>query len=108
VQVAPAQAVPTRAAAAPVSTIDPHPASPAADPLRHGVAAAASGGRAAAARVFNRIAGSAPVAAESLDQVSNAVVLTLVALIVGVLFFVAYTYAPPALRASGLWLRLRP
>jgi len=25
-----------------------------------------------------------------------------------VLFFVAYTYAPPALRASGLWLRLRP
>jgi hypothetical protein len=107
VQVAPAQAVPTRAAAAPVSTTDPHPASPAADPLRHGAAAAASGGRAAAARVFNRIAGSAPVAAESLDQVSNAVVLTLVALIVGVLFFVAYTYAPPALRASGSWLRLR-
>ncbi len=109
VQVAPAQAVPTRAAAAPVSTIDPqHPASPAAAPMQHGAAAAASGGRAAAARVFNRIAGSAPVAAESLDQVSNAVVLTLVALIVGVLFFLAYTYAPPALRASGLWLRLRP
>jgi hypothetical protein len=107
VQDAPAQAVPPRAAAAPVSTIDPHPALPAADPLRHGAAAAASGGQ-AAARVFNRIAGPAPVAAESVDQVSNAVVLTLVALIVGVLFFLAYTYAPPALRASGLWLRLRP
>jgi hypothetical protein len=107
VQDAPAQAVPTRAAAAPVSTIDPQPASPAAAPLQHGAAAAASGGG-TAARVFNRIAGSAPVAAESVDQVSNAVVLTLVALIVGVLFFVAYTYAPPALRASGLWLRLRP
>ena len=108
-QVAPAQAVPTRAAAAPVSTIDPqHPASPAAAPKHHGAAAAASGGGGGAARVFNRIAGPAPVAARSLDQVSNAVVLTLVALIVGVLFFVAYTYAPPALRASGLWLRLRP
>ena len=107
-QVAPAQAGPTRAAAAPVSTIDPqHPASPTAAPKHHGAAVAASGGG-GAARVFNRIAGSAPVAAESLDQVSNAVVLTLVALIVGVLFFVAYTYAPPALRASGLWLRLRP
>jgi hypothetical protein len=107
-QVAPAQAVPTRVAAAPVSTIDPqHPASPTAAPKHHGAAVAASGGG-GAARVFNRIAGSAPVAAESLDQVSNAVVLTLVALIVGVLFFVAYTYAPPALRASGLWLRLRP
>ena len=105
-QVAPAQAVPTRTAAAPVSTIDPHPASRAAAPMQHGAAAAASGVR-SAARVFNRIAGPAPVAAESLDQVSNAVVLTLVALIVGVLFFVAYTYAPPALRASGLWLRLR-
>ena len=75
--------------------------------MQHGAAAAASGVR-SAARVFNRIAGPAPVAAESLDQVSNAVVLTLVALIIGVLFFVAYTYAPPALRASGLWLRLRP
>ena len=101
--------MPTRVAAAPVSTIDPqHPASPTAAPKHHGAAVAASGGGGGgAARVFNRIAGSAPVAAESLDQVSNAVVLTLVALIVGVLFFVAYTYAPPALRASGLWLRLR-
>ena len=106
-QGAPSPAEPTRGAAAPVSTIDPHPASRAAAPMQHGAAAAASAVR-SAARVFNRIAGPAPVAAESLDQVSNAVVLTLVALIIGVLFFVAYTYAPPALRASGLWLRLRP
>ena len=37
----------------------------------------------------------------------TSVVLTLVALILGAVFFVTYTYLPPALRASGVWLRLR-
>jgi len=104
--VAPAQAVSTRTAAAPVSSIDPYPASRPAAPLHRGAAAAASGGL-GAARVFNNLSGAAPVAPESVDEVSNAVVLTLVALALGVLFFVGYTYLPPTLRASGVWLRLR-
>jgi len=57
--------------------------------------------------VFNNLSGAAPVAPASVDEVSNAVVLTLVALALGVLFFVGYTYLPPTLRASGVWLRLR-
>jgi hypothetical protein len=78
--------------------------------LHRGAAAAASGGLSAglsAARVVNNLSGAARLAPDSLDEVSSAVVLTLVALILGALFFVAYTYLPPALRASGVWLRLR-
>jgi len=60
-----------------------------------------------AARVFNNLSRATSMPPDSLDEVSNAVVLTLVALILGVLFFVAYTYLPPALRTSGVWLRLR-
>jgi hypothetical protein len=59
-------------------------------------------------RVFKSLASAAPALPASSDEVSSAVILTLVALMVGALFFVAYTYAPPALRASSLWLRLRP
>ena len=109
--VAPTRAVstptPTLTAAAPVSPIDPYPASRPAARLQHGAAVAASAGL-GAARVFKNLSGAAPVAPESSDEVSNAVVLTLVALILGVMFFVTYTYLPPALRASGVWLRLRP
>jgi len=104
--VAPAQAEPTRTGAAPVSPNDPYPASRPAARSHHGAAAAASGGL-GAARVFNHLSGAAPLAPESADEVSNAVVLTLAALILGVVFFVTYTYLPPALRASGVWLRLR-
>ena len=104
--VAPAQAEATRSAAAPVSPNDPYPASRPAARLHHGAAAAASGGL-GAARIFNHLSDAAPLAPESSDDVSNAVVLTLVALILGAVFFITYTYLPPALRASGVWLRLR-
>ena len=105
---APAQAVPTPTpiAAAPVSPIDPNPASRPAAPLHHGAAVAASGAL-GAARVFDNLSAATPMPPDSLDEVSNAVVLTLVALALGALFFVAYTYLLPTLRSSGVWLRLR-
>jgi hypothetical protein len=87
------------------STIDAsRRATPPASPVGH--AAAVGAGSRAAEPVFKGVAGAVPTASESLDGVSNAVLLTLVALIVGLLGFVGSTYAP-AMHLSTARLRLR-
>ena len=114
---APAQALPSRAATAPASKLDPRRVSPAAAPVRHvtvAVAAAsaavdaAGAARQDAARVVSNLAGVIPATKTPPDDVSSAVLFTVLALIVALISFVAYTYAPPGLRVSSLRLRLRP